>query len=361
MSETVNDYISRLEQQLRQRGIVDRRILAEAREHLVDAVDDARQRGLSLEDAESEALERFGAAEIVAARVLEEREHMKLGFAGALGTVWLRKWWILVPTVVAAVVTSLAAYYFMPIRYQSETRILVAQRVPKNYVGSSVTTTSDERLRSIGQQVRSRSRLERIIVDFNLYPERRKKDSMQDIVDDMSDAIDVESIQSNVFRVAFTSDNPRTAQHVTERLAAFIIDDSLRGRAVLGATEFLDTQIADTRRKIIEYEDTLNKTVARNGDRPVSQADLIPYEILKDTYKTLLLKRADANMAADLERRQIGEQFRIIDPARLPEIPVAPNRLRVIVLGSLVGLLVGFGLVVLRSGSNTRPPALAQA
>ena len=82
----------------------------------------------------------------------------------------------------------------------------------EDYVRSSVTTTIEDRLRSINQQVRSRTRLERIIEDFNLYSERRKKDIMQDIVDDMSSAIEVEIIQGNVFRVAFTSDNPRTAQ-----------------------------------------------------------------------------------------------------------------------------------------------------
>jgi hypothetical protein len=193
MSGPVSDYITRLEQQLRQRGIVDPRILAESREHLVDAIEEGRERGLSAADAEHEAFERFGAPEIVAAHILEERDRMKTGIAGAFATFWQRKWWILVPTVLAAVVTGVASDYFQPIRYQAHSTILVIpQRVPEDYVRPSVMTKIEDRLRSINQQVISRTRLERIIEDFNLYPERRKKDSMEDIVDDMSDAIDVE-------------------------------------------------------------------------------------------------------------------------------------------------------------------------
>jgi uncharacterized protein involved in exopolysaccharide biosynthesis len=363
MSGSVSDYIARLEQQLRQRGIIDPRILAEAREHLVDAIEEGREQGLSAADAEHEAFERFGAPEIVAAHILEEGDR-GTGIAGAFGAIWRQKWWILVPTVLVAVVTGVASEYFQPVRYQSQTTILVVrQRLPEDYVRPSVTTTIEDRLRTINQQVRSRTRLERIIDDVNLYPERRKKDGMQDIVDDMSDDIHVEILQPDVFRVAFISDNPRTAMQVTERLATYFVDESLKDRTTLaeGAAEFLETQIADVRRQILELEEDLNKADARNGDRAVSQADVIPYEILKENYKALLLKRADARLSANLERRQIGEQFRILDPARLPEQPVGPNRVRLALTGALVGLAIGLVLVVLRRSSNTRPPALAEA
>jgi uncharacterized protein involved in exopolysaccharide biosynthesis len=293
MSGSVNDYITRLEQQLRQRGIADPRILAESREHLVDAIEEGRARGLAAADAEIEAFDRFGAPEIVAAHILEEREGMKTGIAGALGTVWQRKWWILVPTVLAAVLTGVTSDYFQPVRYRSQAMILVVpQRVSENYVRSSVTTNIEDRLGSINQQVRSRVRLERIIEDLDLYPERREKDRMQNIVQDMSDAVEVNIIKGDLFRVAFTSDNPRTAMQVTERMTTFIIDESVKNRAVVaeGATE-----------------------------------------------------------------------FRILDPARLPEQPVGPNRVRVGVMGALVGLAVGLVLVAFRRSSNTRPPTLAEA
>ena len=58
-------------------------------------------------------------------------------------------------------------------------------------------------------------------------------------------------------------------------------------------------------------------------------------------------------IAANVERRQIGEQFKVIDPARLPEKPYSPDRRTFNSLGSLAGLAVGLGLVVMLEFMNT--------
>ncbi len=64
-----------------------------------------------------------------------------------------------------------------------------------------------------------------------------------------------------------------------------------------------------------------------------------------DFYTELLAKRTQSEMATDLERRQQGEQFRVIDPANLPERPSFPNR-PLFGLGGLGGgLALGLGLV----------------
>ncbi len=359
----VEDYISRLERELRRRGLQDPRILAEAREHLVDAVEEGRQRGLSVDEAEQEALERFGAPGIVAARMHEERDDMTR-FSGAMTKVWQRKWWILVPTALAAIVTSVLSSYFLPARYRSEaTLIVVPQRVPENYLRPAVTTRIEDRVRSINQRVRSRTKLERIIEDYNLYADRRKTDTMQNIVEDMSQAIEVEIVQGNVFRVSFRSESPQTAKQVTERLATYFIDESLRDRTVLaeGTNQFLESQIADVRHRIIESEKTLKGLEARNGAETLSQADVLPYIVLQETYRDLLAKVQDSRIASSLERRQIGEQFRILDAARLPEAPESPSRVGVTLTGALVGLLIGLALVVLPRSSNGAPPTLAEA
>jgi capsular polysaccharide biosynthesis protein len=66
------------------------------------------------------------------------------------------------------------------------------------------------------------------------------------------------------------------------------------------------------------------------------------YATLQATYASLLTKREDSKLAANLERRQIGEQFKVLDPASLPERPVnAMMRVIVLVGGSLGGLVLG--------------------
>jgi succinoglycan biosynthesis transport protein ExoP len=55
----------------------------------------------------------------------------------------------------------------------------------------------------------------------------------------------------------------------------------------------------------------------------------------------------------NLERRQIGEQFKILDGARLPERPISPNRTRINLMGLLGGLGLGLGLVALLEYRDT--------
>ncbi len=52
------------------------------------------------------------------------------------------------------------------------------------------------------------------------------------------------------------------------------------------------------------------------------------YNTLQGIYTSLLGKKEEANIAANLERRQIGEQFKLVDAARLPERPFSPESRR---------------------------------
>lgn len=72
------------------------------------------------------------------------------------------------------------------------------------------------------------------------------------------------------------------------------------------------------------------------------------YQTALQFYNDLLAKKSESEMATDLERRQEGEQFRIMDPADLPQAPSFPNR-PLFALGGLgVGLALGAGMVLIR-------------
>jgi uncharacterized protein involved in exopolysaccharide biosynthesis len=64
------------------------------------------------------------------------------------------------------------------------------------------------------------------------------------------------------------------------------------------------------------------------------------YQTALDSYNELQKKRDESAMSAELERKQQGEQFRVLDPANLPDKPSFPNR----PLFALGGLGGGFGL-----------------
>ena len=83
---------------------------------------------------------------------------------------------------------------------------------------------------------------------------------------------------------------------------------------------------------------------------PTRESELVEltrdYGTLQAAYTSLLTKREDSKIAANLERRQIGEQFRILDPASLPERPYnQAQRLGIIASGAVAGLVLGLLLV----------------
>src|SRR5713226_2545187 len=69
------------------------------------------------------------------------------------------------------------------------------------------------------------------------------------------------------------------------------------------------------------------------------------YQTALSFYNDLLKKRNESQMATELEQRQQGEQFRVLDPPSVPERPAVPNR-RLFSLGGLGGgLALGLGMV----------------
>src|SRR5574337_955337 len=64
-------------------------------------------------------------------------------------------------------------------------------------------------------------------------------------------------------------------------------------------------------------------------------------------YNNLLTKQSESQMATNLERRQQGEQFRVMDPANLPESPSFPNRPLFAGAGLGLGLALGIGITLL--------------
>src|SRR5438105_8736019 len=125
--------------------------------------------------------------------------------------LWQRKWLLLA----SLLVFGAAAYGIskrMPNEYKSETSVLVIpQRIPESYVRSTVTMRIEDRLRSISQEIFSRSRLERVITEFDLYPDLRKNRPMEAVVEQMREQIVVDTVKDDAFKVSFTATVPRVA------------------------------------------------------------------------------------------------------------------------------------------------------
>jgi succinoglycan biosynthesis transport protein ExoP len=92
-----------------------------------------------------------------------------------------------------------------------------------------------------------------------------------------------------------------------------------------------------------EYEKRVEHSPAREQELMVLVRD---YENLQKNYQSLLEKKLEARVVESLEKRQKGEQFRIIDPANLPKKPEWPDPLIVMLIGLVGGSGLGVGSAI---------------
>jgi succinoglycan biosynthesis transport protein ExoP len=88
---------------------------------------------------------------------------------------------------------------------------------------------------------------------------------------------------------------------------------------------------------IKSYESRLENLPRREQEMEALTRD---YEISKENYRSLLDKKLAAEMASEMEKSQKAEKFTPLEIARVPEIPVKPNRPVLIAAGCLAGLLI---------------------
>ena len=67
--------------------------------------------------------------------------------------------------------------------------------------------------------------------------------------------------------------------------------------------------------------------------------------VYQQIYDQLLQKLENAKVSKDIEFSDKGERYRIVDAATLPLFPASPNRVKMILLGILFGIVSGIGAV----------------
>jgi polysaccharide chain length determinant protein (PEP-CTERM system associated) len=112
-----------------------------------------------------------------------------------------------------------------------------------------------------------------------------------------------------------------------------------------------EQEIQDARREMQALQTQIAAYQSRLNTTPIREQQLTDltrdYEQSKANYDSLLKKQMQSQLATNLEKRQQGKGFRIIDPPSLAHKPFSPDRVRFSLLGLIAGLLAGFGLVFL--------------
>jgi len=135
-----------------------------------------------------------------------------------------------------------------------------------------------------------------------------------------------------------TTETQRTASPVVADLQDKVLESGLELRRLRGREQVVRQQVVHLERRV--------------QNMPVREQEMMlltrDYENTRQGYEALLAKKINAKVSENLEKRQKGEQFRVIDSANLSEWPVWPDPLMFGVGGPLAGLLLGVGIAFLR-------------
>ena len=214
---------------------------------------------------------------------------------------WRRKWWIIVPFLLSAM-GGAALLATTPKTYKASTLIMLEpQSIPDSFVRTTVSESMEGRLRTISQQINSRTNLESIIRDFELdrnTPKGRRQAAIElmeqympfmdransfarpaddemnqrvqmlNLVDRLRSSIQVTTRggtagggrgQTQAFEISLQWHDPEVIAPVTNAIAARFIEENLSAREemAISTTDFLESETATLRVELERKERAL--------------------------------------------------------------------------------------------------------
>jgi polysaccharide chain length determinant protein (PEP-CTERM system associated) len=259
-----------------------------------------------------------------------------------------RNRWLLIAPLFLGSLGGLVYSRSLPSLYRSDAIVqVVPQRIPNTYVESTVTSRVEDRLTSITQQVLSRTQLEAVILESDLYREERAEKPMEDVYQLMSERVAVAPVQGrqpssrdssvDSFRISFDYHDPQIARDVVAKLAAFFIDRNAteRGSQADQASSFLEAQLADARARLEAQEKRLEAFREQNAGRLPTQMQTnmqaiqntqmalqaMVESLARDRDRKLLLERLYNDASAD---PPVSVPAPVTPPGNTPAATVAP-------------------------------------
>ncbi len=230
-----------------------------------------------------------------------------------------RKWEIIFAMIPFLLAGLLYCLFSAKIYSTSTTIVVVPQRVPEAYVRSTITGDIDERIRGIWQEVTSRTSLERIIEQLNLYPEARGRLPMETVVGAMRKKIQIDSpttARTNAYILSYEGADPILITKVVNALANIFIEENLKLRETQarGTAEFLSEELEKVYRELKHREEELKQyKIEHMGELPEQRdSNLAMLQRLQEEIETLQENIRSAEDRKLLLQRQIAEERSIL-------------------------------------------------
>lgn len=248
--------------------------------------------------------------------------------------ILIRRRWIIIIPICITLTVGLYQALTLPRTYMAQTSILVqAQTVPESYVQSIVSSDINSRISTISQQILSLSNLEKIIDEFGLFQEEGSKNIyLEDKIEVMRKRITVNLSRaktgSEAFTISYRGKDPERVMRITNTLTSFFMDENLKLREAqaVGTSEFLETELEKTRKKLVEREEQLASYRAQNlGGLPdelesnLRTLDRLQQQLtdkqtmLREAKNAVNVLNAQFARASEMAAQGMGDQFDFSD------------------------------------------------
>ena len=244
------------------------------------------------------------------------------------------RWTLVVGGGLAGLVLGAAASYVLPASYTSEAALMLA---PSSIPDGLLTNLNAFELDTAGltgrgldllrQRVTSRSHLEKIIGDYDLYPRVRTRKPLDAIAADMRKDVHIERTGDFTIRVAFTYWGSfgahRTVQRVTQELVSQLLDQAIQEESnrLFQSEAFFAERSEDAAKK---WDQLNSQNRALTTVYPYAEHVALDRELARKEYEFLRQRLAEVRLARDLSERQEGRKLLILDATSLPEEPDTP-------------------------------------
>jgi polysaccharide chain length determinant protein (PEP-CTERM system associated) len=136
-----------------------------------------------------------------------------------------------------------------------------------------------------------------------------------------------------------------SAQETLQSISSPLLREAVRRRMEAEANlANIQIEINQINQQAREYRLRVERTPQREEQLLSLKRD---YENIRQAYDSLLSRKVEADMAVSMQKKNKGEQFRVVDYAKLPEKPVSPDMRRLFLMFTAAGLGIGAAIIFL--------------
>ncbi|MDR2550624.1 MAG: hypothetical protein LBD10_10550 [Desulfobulbus sp.] len=171
----------------------------------------------------------------------------------------ITRWRLITSCLLLGVTIGLGYYVFVPKIYQSTALLSYEQQQinPGKMDPEQGRSRLQESLATLRELVTSRNNLEKVILQFSLYEEARKKLPLEDVIEMMRNNITIQpSGKGDIFSVSFQGGDPQKVTKVTNGLASLFIEENLKYREerAVETSKYTQSELALAKKVLDEKE-----------------------------------------------------------------------------------------------------------